>query len=112
MASNRPHYTLRDLEELVREKKEELAFSIGEHLDLHWPPTWDLRPWEIDWLLRAYPVGVDEGLKHESSIHCDELVSLPKAALTDFVGSLSAEKLVKLNQAIRFALGLTEPLEK
>ena len=57
-------------------------------------------------------VGVDEGLKHESSIHCDELVSLPKAALTDFVGSLSAEKLVKLNQAIRFALGLTEPLEK
>ena len=22
-------------------------------------------------------IGVDEGLKHESSIHCDELVSLP-----------------------------------
>jgi len=51
-------------------------------------------------------------LKHESSIHCDELVSLPKAALTDFVGSLSADKLVKLNQALRFAVGLTEPLEK
>jgi mRNA interferase MazF len=22
-------------------------------------------------------IGIDEGLKHESSIHCDELVSLP-----------------------------------
>ena len=58
------------------------------------------------------PVGIEEGLKHESSIHCDELVSLPKTALTDFVGSLSREKLIKLNTALRFALGLTEPLEK
>jgi mRNA interferase MazF len=57
-------------------------------------------------------VGVDEGLKHESSIHCDELVSLPKSALTDFVGSLSVDKLVELNLALRFALGLTEALEK
>ena len=24
------------------------------------------------------PVGTDEGLKHDSSIHCDELVSLPQ----------------------------------
>ena len=28
-------------------------------------------------------VGVDEGLKHDSSIHCDELVSLPKSLLND-----------------------------
>jgi mRNA interferase MazF len=28
-------------------------------------------------------VGVDEGLKHESSIHWDELVSLPKSVLTN-----------------------------
>ncbi|MGH9338607.1 MAG: type II toxin-antitoxin system PemK/MazF family toxin [Acidobacteriota bacterium] len=26
-------------------------------------------------------VGSEEGLKHESSIHCDELVSIPKSAL-------------------------------
>lgn len=58
------------------------------------------------------PVGVAEGLKHESSIHCDDLVSLPKAALTDFVGSLSREKLTELNRALSFALGLVEPLEK
>jgi mRNA interferase MazF len=34
-------------------------------------------------------VGVDEGLKHDSSIHCDELVSLPKSALTHYIGRLS-----------------------
>ena len=33
--------------------------------------------------------GVEEGLLHESSILCDALVSLPKSALTDFIGSLS-----------------------
>jgi mRNA interferase MazF len=50
-------------------------------------------------------VGVDEGLKHESSIHCDELVSIPKAALTDYVGLLSSSKLSDLNAALLVALG-------
>lgn len=31
-----------------------------------------------DGLATQVPVGLDEGLKHDSSIHCDELVSLPK----------------------------------
>ena len=53
------------------------------------------------------PVGVDEGLKHESAIHCDELVSLPKSALTDFVGSLGVPKLVELNRSLMMALDLT-----
>jgi mRNA interferase MazF len=51
-------------------------------------------------------VGVDEGLKHESSIHCDELVSLPKSALTNFVGTLSGQKIQALNQALALALDL------
>ena len=34
-------------------------------------------------------VGIDEGLKHDSSIHCDELGSLSKSLLTHYVGSLS-----------------------
>ena len=38
-------------------------------------------------------VGIEEGLKHESSLHCDELVSLPKSALTHYVGALSSEKI-------------------
>jgi len=51
-------------------------------------------------------VGVDEGLKHESAIHCDELVSLSKAALTDYIGSLSAGKVAELNRALAVALDL------
>lgn len=54
------------------------------------------------------PVGIDEGLKHESSIHCDELVSLPKSVLTDYVGALSAEKVDELRRALRLALDVDE----
>ena len=57
-------------------------------------------------------VGIDEGLKHDSSIHCDELVSVPKSALTDFVGSLGRGKILELNYALLDAVGLTvEELE-
>jgi mRNA interferase MazF len=52
------------------------------------------------------PVGLDEGLKHESALHCDELVSLPKVALTDFVGTLSHMKLRELDGALIAALGI------
>lgn len=53
------------------------------------------------------PVGIDEGLKHDSAIHCDELVSLSKSALTDYVGTLSAQKINELNRALTVALDLT-----
>lgn len=53
-------------------------------------------------------VGIDEGLKHDSSIHCDELVSLPKSLLTDYVGSLSIEKLTDLGKALRLAVDVDE----
>ncbi len=52
-------------------------------------------------------IGVGEGLKHESSIHCDELMSLSKASLTHFVGSLSPAKIAVLDRALAFAVGLT-----
>ncbi len=52
-------------------------------------------------------VGIEEGLKHDSSIHCDELVSIPKTSLTDYVGSLSEERLAELDNALRVALGLS-----
>ena len=51
-------------------------------------------------------IGIDEGLKHESSIHCDELVSLPKTVLTRYVGQLSAARLRELDQALAVALDL------
>ena len=53
-------------------------------------------------------VGTDEGLKHDSSIHCDELISLRKTVLTNYVGSLSLSKIDVLNQALRLALDLPE----
>lgn len=59
-----------------------------------------------DGLATQVPVGPDEGLKHESSIHCDELVSLQKSVLTNFVGTLSPTKIQALNQALRLALDI------
>jgi mRNA interferase MazF len=50
------------------------------------------------------PVGIDEGLKHDSAIHCDELVSLPKSMLTNYIGSLSPKKLQMLESALKIAL--------
>jgi len=51
-------------------------------------------------------VGVNEGLKHESWILCDDLTSIPKSALTQYVGSLSSEKLAEVNHALAMALDL------
>src|SRR5438105_3398899 len=53
-------------------------------------------------------VGIDECLKHDSSVHCDELMSLPKAVLTNFVGVLSSAKLAALDEALRIALDLAD----
>ena len=49
-------------------------------------------------------IGHGEGLKHDSSIMCDNLVSLRKADLTDYVGSLSVARVTALNAALRVAL--------
>lgn len=54
------------------------------------------------------PVGQAEGLKHPSAIHCDGLVSLPKSALTDYVGSLGPQKLAALHVALKVALDLLD----
>ena len=51
-------------------------------------------------------VGEEEGLKHASWIMCDNLVSLRKSDLTQFIGSLAKSRLPELDRAIRIALGL------
>ncbi len=61
-----------------------------------------------DGLASQVAVGVDEGLKHENSIHCDGLVSLPKSALTNYIGMLPPDKLTGLDHALRVALDLRE----
>jgi mRNA interferase MazF len=52
------------------------------------------------------PVGPDEGLKHPSSIHCDELVSILKSRLTDYVGALRPTQLSQLDAALAIAVGI------
>ena len=63
-----------------------------------------------DGLSTQVAVGIDEGLKHDCSIYCDELVSLPKSALKNLVGSLSAEKVRELNRALYIALDIPDYL--
>jgi len=51
-------------------------------------------------------IGIEEGMKHESGIHCDELISIPKSALNHFISSLSFQKIQKLDEALKIALNL------
>ncbi len=60
-----------------------------------------------DGLSTQVAVGPDEGLKHSSWIMCDNLVSLRKTDLTQFLGSLSRPKLAELDHALKMALDLS-----
>lgn len=57
-------------------------------------------------LLTQVAVGPNEGLKHSSWIMCDNLISLCKSDLTQYVGSLARSKLVELDDALAAALEL------
>jgi mRNA interferase MazF len=61
-----------------------------------------------DGLSTQVRVGTPEGLKQESSIHCDELVSLPKSLLKHYVGSLKRASLRGLAQAFAISLGFDD----
>lgn len=61
-----------------------------------------------DQLSTQVPIGTETGLKHDSAIHCDELVSVPKSMLTNFVGSLSRIQIDELAGALRIALETEE----
>jgi mRNA interferase MazF len=57
----------------------------------------------FDGLSTHVPVGIDDGLKHNSGIQCDELASIPKSSLTDFVATLRPAKIEALNRALAMA---------
>ena len=57
-------------------------------------------------LASQVPVGVDEGLKHDSALHCDELISLAEDTADAFVGTLSPSKLRELDRALVAALDI------
>lgn len=59
-----------------------------------------------DALATQVEIGIEEGIKHDSSIHCDALVSLPKTMLTDYLSSLAPARMRALDQALRVALAL------
>lgn len=61
-----------------------------------------------DGLSTQVSLGITEGLKHDSSIHCDELISIPKSMLSDFIGSLSMIKCNELKNALLVALEIEE----
>ena len=51
-------------------------------------------------------IGVEEGLKHDSAIFCDDLISFPKRILTYYIGHLSDSKMQEVNTALRIALAV------
>jgi mRNA interferase MazF len=51
-------------------------------------------------------VGPDQGLRHQSWIMCDNLISLKKADLTNYIGSLTAAKINEVSRALKMALDL------
>jgi mRNA interferase MazF len=60
-----------------------------------------------DGLSTEVTLGPEHGLKHESSIHCDELVSLSKTTLTRCVGRLDKSTMRRLDLALAIALDLS-----
>jgi mRNA interferase MazF len=61
---------------------------------------------KYDGLRTQVEIGVDEGLKHDSAVYCDELASIPKTMLTDFISSLPNDKMKTVNEALRIALAV------
>ena len=61
---------------------------------------------KYDGLPTQVEVGVNEGLKHDSTVYCDDLRSIPKSMLTDFIGSLPNDKMEAVNTALRIALAV------
>jgi mRNA interferase MazF len=54
------------------------------------------------------PISIEAGLKHDSAIQCDELISLPKIMLTNYIGSLSTNQIEELNLALKIALDIED----
>ena len=57
-------------------------------------------------LTTQVPIGPDQGLRHPSWIMCEDLVSLRKSELSQYVGYLSEPMLSELSRALKIALDL------
>jgi len=54
------------------------------------------------------PLGIEDGMPKNCVINLDEIVTIPKAILTECITKLSSGKLLAVADAIRFALDLKE----
>lgn len=52
------------------------------------------------------PVGVAQGLRRESVVNCDNLITLPKSALGARRGGVGPDGLTQLRRALKIALDL------
>ncbi len=52
------------------------------------------------------PLGPEDGLPRPSMVNLDTIDTIPKANLQEYLTSLSPEKLLAVEAAIRFALGM------
>jgi mRNA interferase MazF len=53
------------------------------------------------------PLGADDGLPKAYVVNCDSLATVPKARLSRRIAVLHPAKIVDLNRALKFALGLS-----
>lgn len=51
------------------------------------------------------PLGMAEGLKHDSAVNLDHVQTVPKNRLHKYVGSLSREKMAMVCRALAIATG-------
>ena len=63
---------------------------------------------EILGLRSEVVLGREDGMSRDSAIRCDFLMLMFKRKLTQFVGTLSAEKIEQLNHALHYALEMSD----
>lgn len=51
------------------------------------------------------PVGIEEGLKHQSVVNLDHLYTVPQADLRAFVGVLDRSKMMLICEGLAISLG-------
>lgn len=49
---------------------------------------------------------IEDGLKHQSYARCDDLISVQKSMLTNYIGCISSKKIKELRKALRIALSI------
>jgi mRNA interferase MazF len=57
-------------------------------------------------LVSELPLGPDDGLREACVANCDNLETVSKSRLTKKLGSLGSHRLVALDRALSYALGI------